>query len=158
MENLNFVYWWSIASVQTKQWFYKCYSDSVPSETMIKRRYANFKRGRTDTNDTERSDRLNSAVVQENTKKTPQTRFVRSQNEVAWDSWGVEDISMQCDHHFSWTFSLRKLGSKWMPRLLTVDQNNNLSTIQSIVCNCFNATKRSFCVNMWQWMKHGSTT
>ena len=31
-------------------------------------------------------------------------------------------------------------------------------TIQSIVCNCFNATKRSFCITMWQWMKHGSTT
>ena len=30
--------------------------------------------------------------------------------------------------------------------------------IQSIICNCFNATKRSFCVNMWQWMKHRSTT
>ena len=37
-------------------------------------------------------------------------------------------------------------------------KNNNASTIQSVVCNCFNATKRSFCVNMWQWMKHGSTT
>ena len=34
---------------------------------------------------------------------------------------------------------------------------NNVSTIQSIVCNCFNATK-SFCINMWRWMKHGSTT
>ena len=31
-------------------------------------------------------------------------------------------------------------------------------TIQSVVCNCFNETKRSFCVNMWQWLKHGSTT
>ena len=30
--------------------------------------------------------------------------------------------------------------------------------IQSIVSNCFNATKRSFLVNMWQWRKHGPTT
>ena len=28
----------------------------------------------------------------------------------------------------------------------------------TIVCNDFNATKRSFCVNMWQWMKHESNT
>ena len=39
--------------------------------------------------------------------------------------------------------------------LLTVDQNKNTSTIQSVVCNCFNSTKRSFYVNMWQWRKHG---
>ena len=37
-------------------------------------------------------------------------------------------------------------------------KNNNVSTIQSVVCNCFNTTKRSFCINMWKWMKHGSTT
>ena len=30
--------------------------------------------------------------------------------------------------------------------------------IQTLVCNCFKATKRSFCINMWQWMKHRSTT
>ena len=41
------------------------------------------------------------------------------------------------------------------PQLL---KNNNASTIQSIVCDCFSAIKRSFCVNMWQQMKHGSTT
>ena len=40
----------------------------------------------------------------------------------------------------------------------SIKNNNNASTIQSVVCNCFNATKRSFCVSMWQWIKHGSTT
>ena len=38
-------------------------------------------------------------------------------------------------------------------------KNNNTSTIQSVVYNCFNTTKRSFCgVNVWQWMKHESIT
>ena len=40
----------------------------------------------------------------------------------------------------------------------SIKNNNNASTIQSVVCNCFNATKRSFCINMWQWLKHGCTT
>ena len=53
-------------TVQAKQRLDKCYSDSVPSETMVKRGYADFKRGRTETNDAERSGRLNSAVVPEN--------------------------------------------------------------------------------------------
>ena len=47
----------------------KCYSGSAPSGTTDKRWYADFKRGLTDTNDTERSDHRNSEVVQENTKK-----------------------------------------------------------------------------------------
>ena len=33
-------------------------------------------------------------------------------------------------------------------------KNNNTLMIQSVVCNPFNATKRSFCINMWP----GSTT
>ena len=45
----------------------KCYSDSASSETTVKRKYADFKWGRTDTND-----------VSENTKKTPQTCFGQS--------------------------------------------------------------------------------
>ena len=37
-------------------------------------------------------------------------------------------------------------------------KNDNASTIQGVVCNCFNVRKRSFCVNIRQWMKLGSTT
>ena len=37
-------------------------------------------------------------------------------------------------------------------------RSKTTATIQSIVCNCLNATKRSFCINMWQWMKYGSAT
>ena len=55
--------------VQAKQWLDKCYLDSAPLETMVKRWYADFKRGHTDTNDTEHSGRPNLAVGSENTKK-----------------------------------------------------------------------------------------
>ena len=56
-------------TVQAKKWLDKCYSDSAPSETMIKRWYPDFKHVRTDTNNAEHSVHLNSAVVPENTKK-----------------------------------------------------------------------------------------
>ena len=52
-----------------KQWLNKCYSDSAPLETMVKRGYTDFKCGRTDTNDAEPSGCPNLAVVLENTKK-----------------------------------------------------------------------------------------
>ena len=45
------------------------YLNSAPSETTVKRFYADFKRSRTDSNDAERSGHPNSAVVPENTKK-----------------------------------------------------------------------------------------
>ena len=56
-------------TVQAKQWLDKCYSDSAPLETMVKRWYADFKHGCTDTNDAEHSGHQNLAVVPENTKK-----------------------------------------------------------------------------------------
>ena len=53
---------------------------------------------------------------------------------------------------------LDKSYTKLVLRLFTGNQKNNASTIQSFVCNCFNTIKRRFCINMWQWMKHGSIT
>ena len=54
----------------------KCYPDSAPLETMVKRRHADFKHNHTDTNDAECSGRPNSAVVPENTKKTSTNSFL----------------------------------------------------------------------------------
>ena len=55
-------------TVQAKQWLDKCYSDSAPLETMVKRWYADFKCC-TDTNDAVCSNCPNLAVVCENIKK-----------------------------------------------------------------------------------------
>ena len=56
-------------TVQVKQCFDKCYSDSAPLKTTVKKWYADFKRSQTDTIDAEGSGRPNSAVVPENIKK-----------------------------------------------------------------------------------------
>ena len=56
-------------TVQANQCLDKCYSDSAPSETTVKRWYADFKCSHTDTNDAECTGHPNSAVVPENTKK-----------------------------------------------------------------------------------------
>ncbi|KYN07571.1 hypothetical protein ALC62_01391 [Cyphomyrmex costatus] len=51
-------------TVQAKQWLDMCYSDSAPLETTVKRWYADFKRGRKNANDAERSGRSNSTKVE----------------------------------------------------------------------------------------------
>ena len=62
-------------TVQAKQWLDKCYSDSDPSETMVKRWYADLKHSHTDTNDAEWSGCPNLAVDLKNTKKTSTNLF-----------------------------------------------------------------------------------
>ena len=68
-----------------------------------------------------------------------------------WDSRGVEDIRRQCIHHFAWTFVNEKAVFKVGVVFAYSIKNNNALMIQSIVCNCFNTTKRSFCIcdNGW---------
>ena len=55
-------------TVETKQWLDKHYPNSAPSRQMVEMWTAEFKRGRTSTNDAERSGRPNEAVIAENIK------------------------------------------------------------------------------------------
>ena len=55
-------------TVQAKQCLDKCYLDSASSRQMVEMWFAYFKRGRTNTDDAERSGRPNSTVVSEKIK------------------------------------------------------------------------------------------
>lgn len=109
-------------TVQAKQWLDKCYSDSAPSAATVKRWYADFKRGRADTNDGERSGRPNSAVVPENVKKVHKIILANRKSklrEIA-EVLKISEGSVFTILHEH--LSMRKLCSKLVPRLLTVDQ------------------------------------
>ena len=56
-------------TVQAQQWRQKCCSDSAPSKRTICYWFAKFKRGRTDTDDGERSGRSIEVVTPGNIKK-----------------------------------------------------------------------------------------
>ena len=89
---------------------------------MIETWYANFKRGRTNTDDDERSGRLNSAVILENIKEVHKM-VLADRNlklyEIA-DTLNISEGSVFTILHDH--LSMRKLCSKWVPRMLTVDQ------------------------------------
>ena len=104
---------------------------------MVKRRYADFKRGRTDTNDTERSGRPNSAVVQENTKKLHKLKLREIAEELKISECNVFTI-------FHEHFSMRKLGSKWMPHLLIVDQKQQRVDDSECCLQLFQRNKKKF--------------
>ena len=108
-------------TVQAKQWLDKCYSDTARSETTVKRWYTDLKRGRTDTNDDEYSGHPNLAVV-ENTKKLNKVVLVDRKlmlREIA-EELKISEVSVFTIFHEH--LSMRKLPSKWVLRLVTVDQ------------------------------------
>ena len=94
----------------------------APSKTTICRWYAEFKRGRTDSEDAERSGRPNEVVTPETIKKVHQIVFENHKlklREIA-DTLKISCGSVYAILHED--LSMRKLLSKWVPRLLTVDQ------------------------------------
>jgi len=111
-------------TVQAKQWLDKCYSDSAPSETTVKRWYADFKRGRTNTNDVQRSGRPNSVIVPENIKKVHKIVLANRKvklREIA-EALKISEGSVFIILHEH--LSMRKLCSKWV-RVCSIKNNND---------------------------------
>ena len=54
--------------------------------------------------------------------------------------------------------SMRKQCSKWVPCLLAVDQKQQRVDDSERCLQLFQRNKKEFCVNMWQWIKHWSST
>ena len=103
-----------INTVQAKQSVDKYYSGFTTSETTFERSHADFKRDRTDINDAERLAHSNSAVVQKLVLVDRKLKLLEITEEL---KISVVSVSTIVHEHLS----LRKLRSKWVPRLLTVD-------------------------------------
>ena len=109
-------------TVKAKQWLDKRYGDSAPGKSIIIDWYAGFKRGRTNTDDAERSGRPKSAVVPKNITKVHKIVLGDRKlklREIA-DTLKILESSLFTILHES--LGLRKLFSKWVSRLLTPNQ------------------------------------
>ena len=116
--------------------FDKHYPNSAPSRQIVEKWIAELKRGRTSTNDAERSGRPNEAVVPENIQKIHKLFM----NDRKWKVHELSDIGKISDgsvftilHEH---FRIRKLCAKWVPRELTVDQKQQRSMLQRSVWRC----------------------
>ena len=56
-------------TVTAREWLQKCYKESAPPKSIVKYWFAEFRHGRVDTDDAERSGRPNEAVTAENVDK-----------------------------------------------------------------------------------------
>ena len=108
--------------MQAQQWLEKSYGDSAPSKTTICLWYAKFKRGRTDTEDAERSGRPNEVVTPGTIKKVHQIVFenrkLKLREITATLKMSYGSLYAILHEHLS----MRKLLSKWVPRFLTLEQ------------------------------------
>lgn len=109
-------------TVEAKAWLDEHYADSAPSKATVERWFADFKRGRTDTDDAERSGRPNEVVTPENIKKVHKMVFRNRKlklREIA-NMINISEGSVFTILHEH--LGMKKLFSKWVPRLLSFDQ------------------------------------
>ena len=109
-------------TVEAKQWLDKRYGDTAPGKSTIIDWYAELKRGRTNTDDAERSDRPKSAVVPKNITKVHKIVLGDRKlklREIA-DTLNISEGSVFTILHES--LGMRKLFSNWVPRFLTPDK------------------------------------
>ena len=95
----------------------------APSERTVRKWFAKFRTGHTSLDDGERSGRPNVAVNDENIKKIHKIIF----NDRKVKSIEIAEtlkISKERVHHIVHEYlGMRKLCAKWVPRELTIDQN-----------------------------------
>ncbi|XP_050527885.1 protein GVQW3-like [Daktulosphaira vitifoliae] len=113
-------------TVQAKKWLEKCYGESAPSDTTIKRWYAEFKRGRRDTDDAERSGRPNEAITPENIEKIHKIVLNDRKMKLCQLANVIKISKERIGFILHENLSMKKLCSKWVPCLLTVEQKQQL--------------------------------
>ncbi|XP_071041387.1 protein GVQW3-like [Parasteatoda tepidariorum] len=109
-------------TVETKAWLDKCYPRCSPGKSTIIDWFADFKRGRTNVEDAPHSGRPKDMVNPENIIKVYKIG-IENRKLMMHDIADTLNISKERvgfilhEHLF-----MRKLFSKWAPRVLTIDQ------------------------------------
>ena len=125
-------------TVPVQQWLEKCYADCAPSKTTICRWYADFKRGRTDTNDAERLGRPNEAVTPENIKRVLKIVMDDRKLKVREIAKMVNISTGSASTILNEKLVMKKVFSKWVPRLFTMEQKQQRVDVWKRWQNCLN--------------------
>ncbi|GBP54687.1 Histone-lysine N-methyltransferase SETMAR [Eumeta japonica] len=113
---------------ETKKKLDKYYGDSVPSISMVKKWFTEFRCGRTSTSDAERSGRPKEVITPEIVDKIHEMILDDRRMKVRELAHAV-GISTERVHHILHEYlDKRKLSARWVPRLLTLDHKRNRVT------------------------------
>ncbi len=108
--------------VQAQQWLEKCYLDSALSKITICQWYVDFKCSHTDTNDAECSGRPIEAVTLENIKQVLKIAMDERKLKVCKIDEMVNISTESTYTILHEKMSMKKVFSKWVPHLLTMEQ------------------------------------
>ena len=131
-------------TVEAKQWLDKRYRNSAPRKPTIIDGYADFRRGRTNTDDAKRSGRPKSVVVPENITKVHKIVLDDRKlklREIA-DTLKVSEGRVFTILHES--LGMHKLFSKLVPHLLTPDQKQQRLEDSERCLELFKRGKKDF--------------
>ena len=131
-------------TVQARQWLEKCYLECAPSKTAIYRWYADFKRGCTDTKDAERSGRPNEPVTSGNIKQVLKIVMDDRKLKVREIAKMVNISTGSASTILNEKLGMRKVCSKWVPRLLTMKQKQQRVDDSENCFSLFTCNKQDF--------------
>ena len=131
-------------TIEVKQWLGKRYVDSAPGKSTIIDWYAEFKCGRTNTDDAERSGRPKSALIPENITKVDKIILgdrTLKLRKIA-DTFKISEGSVFTISHAS--VEMHKLFSKWVPRLFIPAQKQQRIEDSERYLELFKRGKKDF--------------
>ena len=130
--------------VQSQQWLEKCYPDCAPPKTTICRWYADFKRGRNDTNDAERSGEPNEAVTPVNIQQVLKIVMGDRKLKVREIAKMVNISIGSASTILNEKLIMKKVFSKWVSRLLTMEQKQQRVDDSESCLSLFTRNKQDF--------------
>lgn len=129
---------------ETEERLQKYYGESAPSHGMIHKWFTEFRYGRTDTNDAERSGRPKEVTTEEMVNKIHDIVLADRRvklREIA----EMTGISMErVGNILHQELGMRKLSARWVPHLLTVDQKRKRVVTSQLCLNMYKRNPREF--------------
>ena len=131
-------------TVDAKQWLDRRYGDSASGKSTIIDWYAEFKRGRTNTDDAERFGRPKSAVVPKNITKVHKIVLGNRKLELLEIANTLKISESSVFTILRESLEMRKLFLKWVPRLLTPYQKQQSIEDSECCLELFKRGKKDF--------------
>jgi hypothetical protein len=131
-------------TVETKVWLEKHYLDSASAKSTVEKWFAKLKRGKMCIEGDARSGRSKESVSYDNIKKVHKINLNDRKVKLIEIAETVK-ISKKCIEHIVHEYlDMLKLFAKWLPHLLTIDQNQQRVDDSEQCLAIFNRNKDEF--------------
>jgi histone-lysine N-methyltransferase SETMAR len=132
--------------------FVEVYGDSSPSFSTIKKWAAQFKRGRTSLEVDPREGRLKSATTPEIIEQVHDMLSDDRRMKVREIAETIGISKERVGYILREELDMKKLCSRWVPRLLTADQKRTRMKICEQSLERFNKNKTDFCASIYYYI------